>query len=110
MLAAGGRSPRSGSSWRDPVLELFGGRDFDAHAAAVMTQIMFPVVLLLGLSGVLTGILQSYDEFTIPALAPVAWNGVILALVLLLHSHFGKNGVLRLRDRLARRDLRSDGR
>jgi putative peptidoglycan lipid II flippase len=79
-----------------PLMALLGdlvGSDFDAHAAAVMTQIMFPVILLLGLSGVLTGILQSYDEFTIPALAPVAWNGVILALVLLLHNHFGKDGV-----------------
>ncbi len=75
------------------VLPALGGKDFDGHAAAVMTQIMFPVVLLLGLSGVLTGILQSYDQFSIPALAPVVWNGVILLLVILLHNHFGKNGV-----------------
>ena len=60
------------------ILPRFSGSHFDGHAAAVMTQIMFPVVLLLGLSGVLTGILQSYDEFSIPALAPVVWNGVIL--------------------------------
>jgi len=66
---------------------------FDGHAAAVMTQIMLPVVLLLGLSGVLTGILQSYDEFSIPALAPVVWNGVILVLLLLLHDKFGKSGI-----------------
>jgi putative peptidoglycan lipid II flippase len=75
------------------VLPKLGGADFDGHAAAVMTQIMFPVVLLLGLSGVLTGILQSYDQFSIPALAPVVWNAVILLLVILLHKHFGKNGV-----------------
>jgi putative peptidoglycan lipid II flippase len=75
------------------ILPALGGADFDGHAAAVMTQIMFPVVLLLGLSGVLTGILQSYDEFTIPAIAPVVWNAVILVLLVLLHNHFGKYGV-----------------
>jgi putative peptidoglycan lipid II flippase len=75
------------------ILPRFTGSHFDGHAAAVMTQIMFPVVLLLGLSGVLTGILQSYDEFSIPALAPVVWNGVILLLLLLLHDKFGKSGI-----------------
>jgi putative peptidoglycan lipid II flippase len=75
------------------ILPQFSGKDFDGHAAAVMTQIMFPVVMLLGMSGVLTGILQSYDEFSIAALAPVVWNGVILLLMLLLHNSFGRNGV-----------------
>jgi putative peptidoglycan lipid II flippase len=75
------------------ILPALGGANFDGHAAAVMTQILFPVVLLLGLSGVLTGILQSYDEFTIPAIAPVVWNGVILVLLVLLHNRFGKYGV-----------------
>jgi putative peptidoglycan lipid II flippase len=80
-----------------PVLGLYGdivgAKNFDVHAATVMTQVMFPVVLLLGLSGVLTGILQSYDEFSLPALAPVLWNIVIIALTFLLKDHFGKNGV-----------------
>ena len=39
---------------------------------------LFPVVLLLSLTGLLVGILQSYDEFTIPAIAPAVWNLVIL--------------------------------
>ena len=75
------------------VLPLFSGANFDGDAAAVMTQILFPVVLLLGLAGVLTGILQSYDEFTIPALAPVVWNLVIIALTLALRHSFGKNDI-----------------
>ena len=76
-----------------PLLPLLGGRSFAGHATAVMTQIMFPVVLLLGLSGVLTGILQSYDEFSIPALAPVVWNIVIIVLTILLRHHTGQHGV-----------------
>jgi putative peptidoglycan lipid II flippase len=34
------------------------------------------------------GILQSYDEFSIPALAPAVWNLVILVLLVLLRSSF----------------------
>ena len=75
------------------VLPDFSGRNFDGHMAAVMTQIMFPVVLFLGLSGVITGILQSYDEFSIPALAPILWNVVIIALTFVLRHSFGKNDV-----------------
>ncbi len=74
------------------ILPEFSGPNFDGHVAAVLTQIMFPVVLLLGLSGVLTGILQSYDEFTIPALAPVVWNLVIMLLLVLLHDKLGIYG------------------
>lgn len=70
------------------ILPLLGGPSFDGQSAAVMTQIMFPVVLFLGLAGVLTGILQSYDEFSLPALAPVLWNIVIIVLMFLLRSNF----------------------
>ncbi len=44
-----------------------------------LSQILFPIVVLLGLSGIVTGILNSYDEFTIPALTPVVWNLAIIA-------------------------------
>ncbi len=75
------------------ILPRLSGASFDGHAAAVMTEVMFPVVLFLGLAGVFTGILQSYDEFSLPALAPVVWNIVIIALTFALHDSFGKNGV-----------------
>jgi putative peptidoglycan lipid II flippase len=71
------------------ILPLFSGRNFDGHAAATLTQIMFPVVLMLGLTGVITGVLQSYDRFGVAAIAPVAWNAVILVLLILLHNSFG---------------------
>jgi putative peptidoglycan lipid II flippase len=47
--------------------------------AVTLSQILFPIVILLGVSGIVVGILNSYDEFTIPALTPVAWNLVIIA-------------------------------
>ena len=40
---------------------------------------MFPIVLLLALSGVVVGMLNSFEHFSVPALAPVAWNLVIIA-------------------------------
>src|SRR5581483_4706065 len=46
-------------------------------------RILFPIVALLGVSGIVVGILNSYDHFTVPALSPVFWNlAIILGLVL----------------------------
>ncbi len=53
-----------------------------------LSQVMFPVVLLLGLNGLLVGVLQSYDHFTIPALSPAVWNIVIIVLLVVLAPHF----------------------
>src|SRR5512134_254175 len=39
-----------------------------------LSQILFPIVVLIGLFGIVTGILNSYEQFTIPALTPVFWN------------------------------------
>jgi putative peptidoglycan lipid II flippase len=55
---------------------------------ADLSRVLFPVVLLLSLTGLLVGILQSYDEFSIPALAPAVWNIVIVVLMVILHAHF----------------------
>jgi putative peptidoglycan lipid II flippase len=46
--------------------------------AVTLSQILFPIVVLLGVSGIVVGILNSYEEFTIPALTPIAWNLVII--------------------------------
>jgi putative peptidoglycan lipid II flippase len=65
------------------IVELFGtpGGDFDL--AVGLSRVLFPIVILLGLSGIVVGILNAYDQFTVPALTPVAWNLVIiLGLVL----------------------------
>jgi putative peptidoglycan lipid II flippase len=55
----------------------------DQELVVALSQMLFPIVALLGASGIIVGILNSYDEFSIPALAPVAWNlAIILGLVL----------------------------
>jgi putative peptidoglycan lipid II flippase len=51
--------------------------------AVTLSQILFPIIVLLGLFGIVTGLLNSYDQFSIPALTPVFWNlAIILGLVL----------------------------
>jgi putative peptidoglycan lipid II flippase len=50
--------------------------------AVTLSQILFPIVVLIGLFGIVTGILNSYEQFTIPALTPVFWNlAIIVGLV-----------------------------
>jgi putative peptidoglycan lipid II flippase len=57
------------------------GGDFDL--AVGLSRVLFPIVVLLGLSGIIVGILNTYHHFALPALAPIAWNLVIvLGLVL----------------------------
>jgi putative peptidoglycan lipid II flippase len=72
------------------ITPLFTGTLSASNTAltAGLSRVMFPVVLLLSLTGLLVGILQSYDEFSIPALAPAVWNVVIVVLMVILHSHF----------------------
>jgi putative peptidoglycan lipid II flippase len=53
-----------------------------------LSQVLFPVVLLQGVTGLLVGILQSHDEFTIPAISPAVWNLVIIVLLVVLAPHF----------------------
>ena len=76
------------------VVPAFTGSHIPNALTAGLSRVLFPVVLLLSLTGLLVGILQSYDEFTIPAIAPAVWNLVILAGLIALHSRFhGDNKV-----------------
>src|ERR687896_734737 len=61
------------------VMSLFGYRGEDGELAVTLARILFPIVVLLGVSGVIVGILNSYEHFTVPALTPVAWNLAIIA-------------------------------
>ncbi|HEU5215135.1 MAG TPA: murein biosynthesis integral membrane protein MurJ [Gaiellaceae bacterium] len=62
------------------VMALFGYGPHDEFGAlaAGLARILFPLVLILGLTGIVVGILNSYDHFTVPALSPVLWNLIIL--------------------------------
>jgi putative peptidoglycan lipid II flippase len=65
------------------VIAPFGNPGGDKQLAIGLSRVLFPIVALLGVSGVIVGILNSYEHFTVPALSPVFWNiAIILGLVL----------------------------
>jgi putative peptidoglycan lipid II flippase len=61
------------------VIAPFGDPGGDTDLAIGLSRVLFPIVALLGVSGVIVGILNSYDHFTVPALSPVFWNLAIIA-------------------------------
>jgi len=62
------------------IMGLFGG-PYEELAATLM-RILLPIIVLMGVSGIVVGILNSYEEFTVPALMPVLWNlAIIVSLV-----------------------------
>jgi putative peptidoglycan lipid II flippase len=61
------------------VIGLFGDPGNDKALAVGLSRVLFPIVTLLGVSGIVVGILNTYDHFTVPALSPVFWNLAIIA-------------------------------
>jgi putative peptidoglycan lipid II flippase len=47
-----------------------------------LAQVMLPTVLLFAVSGLVAGMLNSLGHFAAPALAPVAWNAVIIVALI----------------------------
>jgi putative peptidoglycan lipid II flippase len=61
-----------------PVL-MVGTSNVSSDLVVSLTRWLFPIVVLMGLTGVVTGILNSQRIFGVPAFAPVVWNLVIIA-------------------------------
>ena len=61
------------------IIAPFGDPGGDQQLAITLSRILFPIVVLLGVSGIIVGILNSYEHFTVPALTPVFWNLAIIA-------------------------------
>ena len=61
------------------VIKPFGDPGGDFDLAVGLSRVLFPIVVLLGVSGIIVGILNSYEHFTVPALTPVFWNIAIIA-------------------------------
>jgi putative peptidoglycan lipid II flippase len=73
------------------VMPLFIGPEFSQSLVDLtvgLSQVLFPIVLLLGLNGLVVGILNAYEHFTIPALSPLVWNMAIIAALILLRPAF----------------------
>ena len=61
------------------VLRPFGLPGGYEDLAVTLSRILFPIVVLLGIFGLIVGILNSYEHFSVPALSPVFWNLAIIA-------------------------------
>jgi putative peptidoglycan lipid II flippase len=65
------------------VVGIFGDPGHDRALAVGLSRVLFPIVALLGVTGIVVGILNSYDHFTVPAISPVFWNiAIIVGLVI----------------------------
>lgn len=65
------------------IMPLFA-KGFDAETTDLvvgLSQVLFPIVVLLGVTGLFVGMLNSFDHFEIPAIAPLFWNLVIIASI-----------------------------
>ncbi len=78
-----------------PIMGVFAPGFDDNPALADLTvslsRLMFPIVLLLALSGVVVGMLNSFEHFSVPAIAPVAWNLVIIGSLVGLTPVLGED-------------------
>ncbi len=74
----------------DPLSKLMTGEGFSSnqvHLAANLTRLMLVAQLFFAVSNFLSGTIQSYKRFIIPALSPIAYNiGIIIGTVFLSPS------------------------
>jgi putative peptidoglycan lipid II flippase len=53
-----------------------------------LSQVLFPILIMLGISGVVVGILNSYDRFGAFAISPLFWNLTIILVLVVLEPMF----------------------
>ncbi len=70
--------PLFAPGFEGPILDL----------TVTLSRVLFPILILLGLSGVVVGILNSYDRFGAFAISPLFWNLTIIVIVVLLTPLF----------------------
>ena len=53
-----------------------------------LSRVLFPILILLGVSGIVVGILNSYDRFGAFAISPLFWNLTIILVLVVLEPRF----------------------
>ena len=64
----------------------FEGETLDL--TVTLSQVLFPILIMLGVSGVVVGILNSYDRFGAFAISPLFWNLTIIVVLVILEPMF----------------------
>jgi putative peptidoglycan lipid II flippase len=72
-----------------PVLmPLFVGSKVPEGLTVTLAQILFPILIMLGTTGMIVGILNSYDRFGAFAISPFFWNVAIIGVLVALSPAF----------------------
>lgn len=78
--------------WWMPIL-YSGFTDSTMALAITLTLILLPMLVFIGLSTLLTAILNSFDHFAVPASAPVIGNIIVIIAIFLSNIWWGITGV-----------------
>lgn len=81
----------------DPIVAATVARGFapsDQALTANLMRWMLITPIVFGVSGIVMGILNSYQHFVLPALAPIFYNAAIIAAALFLSPTFGVYGLV----------------
>ena len=84
-----------GMIFAEPLVWLFAPM-YDAETAELsvnLSRVLFPTILFTGIAFSFVGILQSLDEFNIPAALSVASNGIIILYYIFFNERFGVYGL-----------------
>jgi putative peptidoglycan lipid II flippase len=74
-----------------PVIIPIFAPGFEGHLLDLtisLSRVLFPILILLGVSGVVVGILNSYDRFGAFAISPFFWNVTIILVLVVLEPLF----------------------
>lgn len=80
------------ATWWMPIL-YSGFPDSTMQLAITLTQILMPMLLFIGLSTIVTAVLNSFDHFAVPAFAPVLTNVIVIIAIFLSYYWWDIEGV-----------------
>jgi len=70
------------------LMPLFVGTKVPEGLTVTLSQILFPILVMLGTTGMVVGILNSYDRFGAFAISPFFWNVAIIFVLVGLRPLF----------------------
>jgi len=70
------------------LMPLFVGSKVPQDLTVTLSQILFPILVMLGTTGMVVGILNSYDRFGAFAISPFFWNVAIIVVLIAMAPLF----------------------
>jgi putative peptidoglycan lipid II flippase len=70
------------------LMPLFIGSDVPQDLTVTLSQVLFPILVMLGATGMVVGILNSYDRFGAFAISPFFWNVAIIVVLVAMAPLF----------------------